>query len=218
MISLYSYKVTIRITLDDLISDKMFNEIEELVPDGKKLIKKKPIKDSSRYRHRYEFKTNRLDPFLRHLETYKVNNPDTNIYAEYERVFQIPYFLNIKDLLFPTRVTIRYTLDGETNPKEFKEYLQSSLLDEELPEAVDVGDENYKRFKINFKVSNTDTFENNFENFKNNRPNFDIYKEYEKTTPRSYFNVIIYLGTASYVVFRLLEFLGWLEPIQHIFK
>lgn len=214
MVSLFTYKVTIRITLENAISDEMFNEIEGLIPNGTKLINNKPIKDGTRFRHRYEFRTNRLDPFLRHLQTYKGNNPQVDILAEHERTFQIPYFLNIKALLFPTRVTIRYTLDHETNSKDFKDYLQSSLPDEELPEAVDIGDENYKRFKINFKVSDLETFERNFENFKTNRPNYDIHKEFEKRTLRSYFTVILYIGAAVYAVLRLIEFLGWLKPLM----
>jgi len=218
MIALFTHKVTIRITLDEVISDEMFNEIEGLTPDGIKLSNNKPIKDGIRFRHKYEFKTTRLDPFLRHLTTYKGNNPHVDIHTEFERTIHIPDFLNIKHLLFPTRVTIRYTLDHDTDPKDFKDYLQSSLPDEELSETVDISDENYKRFKINFKISDLETFERNFEIFRSNRPNYNISSEFEKRTIRSYFNVVLYIGTTAYVVLRLIEFLGWLEPLKNILE
>lgn len=206
---IFDDKVTIRLTLGQTLSQQLIDEIEHILPDNKKLPKPEFVRDGNHFRYKFTIKTKNHESLNTNLEMYKASNPQLDIFAEKineSLLNKIVNVLNLKNLVFPTNVTIRYTLDDKTNPKQFKEELDSYLPDEELPDPTDIGGGKFHRFKINFKVQNTETFRLNFLSFKDQFNTIDINEEYDKRTLKSYVNVFVY---SAFIFFTLTRALGY---------
>lgn len=206
----------LRLTLDTTITIDMVNELQSLMYGNERLPKPKLVTDGNRYRYRFDIKTKHIEFFRKKFTEYKLQNSVIDIFHE-EIQESIPnkiiQFLNLKNFIFPIKVTIRYTLDENTDAKSYREYLISYFPDEEFPEATFIGDEKFKRFKIEFQIKNTELFDSNFSRFREENENDDIYLEYDKKTLRSYITLIAYIGAILFAITRAWEFYMWFESL-----
>ncbi len=217
MLRLFNDTIILRLTLNQTILPQLITEIEGILPDGKKLPRPELNRDGNLFRYKFDIKTKNHELFNKNLGVYKVSNPQLDIFAERVNVSMLNKTLdalNLKNLIFPTGVTIRYTMDANTDPRQLKETLDSYLPDEELPNPTDIGGGIFRRFKINFKVKNTESFQRNLSSFKSDYAGIDIYEEYDKRTLKSYINIIVY---GAFIFFTITRALGY-DIIQMILE
>lgn len=192
---IFYQKISIILTTkDEPLSRDKFNEFNELLDKTKKLPAIQSVRDGNWYTHKHKFISRNIKSFEKRIIEFKNKNPEINVRVDYKKTVDIPYILDIKNFIFPTYVVIRYTLETDIDPDEFKSYLASSLSSEEFSESEFIGNNRFHRFKIRFKIKNKEIFERDFITFKENRKNIDIFEEYEKTTIKTYANFAILIG------------------------
>lgn len=205
-----------RVTLQEEITQKLIDELDQIMPKNERLPNPTLQRDGTRFRYKFQFDTRHIEEFENNLAQYKVENPSLDIFAEepIESFFnKLFYRLNLRDLIFPITVTIRYTLDDQTDPKDFKEFLDSYFREYELPEAVFIGENNFNRFKIEYKLRNFELFNSYFARFKQENPDIDIYIETERRSIKSYINIAVYIGAILLAINRGWEFFIWFESV-----
>ena len=212
--NIFYQKVTIVVsTKNESISRDHFNELNSLFDEGKKIPNTLPVQEGIWYNHFHTFTTRNVKSFLDKIDEFRNKNPEINIVINYKRTIDIPYVLNIKNLIFPKYVTIRYTLGKVSNPESFKDYLSSSLSSENLPDSEFIGNDRFSRFKIRFKVKDLDKFQRDFSTFKNNRQNIDVSEEYETTSIKTYANFVILIAAILLWISRADEIINWFKGI-----
>jgi len=209
--NIFYQKVTIIVsTKNEAISKDQFHELNSLFDEGKKIPSTLPIQDGIWYNHHHKFTTRNVKSFQEKIAKFRKNHSEINIVTNYERTINIPYILNIKNLIFPKFVTIRYKLDEISDAESFKDYLSSSLSSEELPDPEFIGNDRFNRFKIRFKIKDLEKFKRDFSTFKNNRKDFDVYEEYEKRSIKTYANFAIFIAAILLWITRVDDIIKWI--------
>ena len=208
----------LRVTLEQAISEEILNDLQKLMYKHEKLPTPKLVKDGNRYRYKFYFKTKHVEQFLRKLGTFKLEHNTLDVFSEDVKespLNKMIYALNLKNLIFPIRVTIRYTLnDRIKNPQEFKSYLDSFFPEEEIHDPISLVDQYFNRFKIEFQIRDMEVFHGNFDRLKEVNTDVDMYAEFDKRTFKSYANFIAYVGAILFATYKGWDFVTWLLHIQ----
>lgn len=217
MIQIFNDKIVLKLTLTQKISDELLREVQGILPNNEKLPEFEFNRDGNYFRYLFKIKTRNSEVFNRNFGSYKINNPQLDIVTELTNTSvlnRIINFLNLKNLIFPTGVTLRYTIEN-FDPKQFKEMLESNFPDEEFPDSIHIGDTRFNRFKIKFNIQNMESFKENISNFKEDNPTIDINEEYDKRTLKSYINFLVYVIVIIFTITRFMgiDIITWVQKI-----